>query len=107
MMGSALFGGECAITKTSGCVLLMTDKEAKAEKPSDCINCAKCAGVCPMNLMPMFIDRYAQLQDAENAKKYGAMSCMECGCCAYVCPAKRTLVQSMKLAKKVIKEAKK
>lgn len=107
MMGSALSGGECAITKTSGCVLLMTDKEVSNQSPSDCINCAKCASVCPMNLMPMFIDRYAQLKDVEGVTKYGAMSCMECGCCAYVCPAKRTLVQSMKLAKKLIKEAKK
>jgi len=107
MMGTALSGGECAITKTSGCVLLMTDGEVDESEPTSCINCARCAGVCPMNLMPMYIDKYAQLKDAENAKKYGANSCMECGCCAYVCPAKRTLVQSMRLAKKLIKEAKK
>ena len=37
-------------------------------------------------------------------KRCGAPSCIGCGCCSYVCPAKRYLAQSVKLAKKIIKE---
>jgi len=29
---------------------------------------------------------------------------MECGCCSYVCPAKRNLVTSNKMAKKLLRE---
>ena len=37
-------------------------------------------------------------------KRYGAMDCIECGSCAYICPAKRRLMESIRLAKKKIKE---
>ena len=33
----------------------------------------------------------------------GLNSCIECGSCTYVCPAKRTLVQSFRLAKKQLR----
>ena len=59
-----------------------------------------------MNLMPMYIDAYALRGDFTSAKKYGALDCMECGCCAYTCPAKRPIVQSVRLAKRKIKELK-
>jgi len=58
-----------------------------------------------MDLMPMYIDAYALRGDYKNAEKYGAMNCIECGCCAYSCPAKRPIVQSVRLAKRMIREA--
>lgn len=81
----------------------MTDKEAFTGKPSPCINCAKCADVCPMRLMPMYMDLYSRAGDLDSAVKYGLSSCIECGCCTYICPAKRTLVQSFRLAKKQLR----
>jgi electron transport complex protein RnfC len=54
----------------------------------------------------MYIESFALSEDFENAKKYGAMNCIECGSCAYNCPAKRSLVQSISMAKSKIKELK-
>ena len=56
-----------------------------------------------MRLMPMYIDGSTLAGDLPGAKRYGALHCIECGCCAYSCPAKRPLVQSIRLAKKLIK----
>ncbi len=104
MMGIALYGYDYSVTKTSGAILFLDEKEANIAKPAPCINCAKCARACPMNLMPMYIDIYTLRGDYATAKKYGATNCIECGCCAYTCPSKRPIVQSVKLAKRKIKE---
>ncbi len=90
---------------TSSLLFLTKEEVAEGDKPiSACINCASCASHCPMRLMPMFIERAVDAEDAAAAKKLHAMSCLECGCCAYVCPARRPLVTSMRRAKKMIKE---
>ena len=90
---------------TSSLLFLNDDEVSDGDKPiSACINCASCASACPMHLMPMFIERAVEAEDAEEAKKHHALSCLECGCCAYVCPACRPLVTSMRRAKKLIKE---
>jgi electron transport complex protein RnfC len=54
----------------------------------------------------MFIDANVQHERFAEAKRYGALACIECGCCAYICPAKRPLVQSIRVAKKIIREKK-
>ena len=106
MMGIAISNLNMCVAKGSSSLLLLSEDEIRATEPSACINCARCQMACPMNLMPMFIDAYALGKEWSLAKKYGAMSCIECGCCTYVCPAKRPLVQSIKLAKKYIRENK-
>lgn len=100
MTGVAVDHLDYATTKTTGCLLFLTDEEAFTGNPMPCIKCGKCARVCPMRLMPMYIDAYALVGDATMAVKYGARDCIECGCCTYTCPAKRPLVQSIRLAKK-------
>ncbi len=104
MMGFALSDTEYSVTKTSGALLFLSDRDANTDSPQPCINCSKCAKVCPMNLMPMYIDAYTLRGDYAAAKKYGALNCIECGCCAYTCPAKRPIVQSVKLCKKKLRE---
>ncbi len=103
MMGFAFLDENISTTKTSGCLLLLSEKEAFVTEPQPCINCGRCAKACPMKLMPMYIDRYALSKEYDLANKYGAMNCIECGCCSFVCPAKRTLVQSIKIAKNKIR----
>ena len=105
MMGGAAAGPDFSVTKTSGCLLLLTADAAFTGAPGPCINCAGCSKACPMSLMPMYIDACILHGDLDGAEKYGAKHCIECGCCAYVCPAKRPLVQSIRLAKKKLREA--
>ena len=106
MMGFAVSGAEYSATKTTGCVLLLTNAEAETTTPGPCINCGRCQRVCPMRLMPMFMDAHSQNGDLDGAVKYGLNACIECGSCSFVCPAKRTLVQSFKLAKRKLRERK-
>ncbi len=104
MMGTAAFDLHVAVAKATSSVLFLTEKEINTRKASPCINCGRCARVCPMYLMPMYIDACTIAGDYKGAKKYGAKNCIECGCCAYVCPAKRPLVQSIRLAKRIVRE---
>ena len=106
MMGFAQADLRPSTGKGTSSLLFLSDEEiSDGDKPiSACINCASCAAHCPMRLMPMFIERAVEDEDASRAKKLHALSCLECGCCAYVCPACRPLVQSMRRAKKLIKE---
>ena len=106
MMGFSLVDTDVSTTKTDSGFLALTDKEASTVLPTNCINCGKCASVCPMRLMPMYIDFYATVGDFDEAVRYGAMNCFECGTCAYVCPAKRPIVQSVRLTKMKMKERK-
>ncbi len=103
MMGASQFSLDRATTKATSSILFLADEEISTASASVCINCGKCAKACPMNLMPMYIDGNTLSGDYETAKKYGAMDCMECGCCSFTCPAKRPLVQSIRLAKKMIR----
>lgn len=106
MMGRALGTVNQFARKTDSGFLALINGETDMSKPTNCINCATCAKNCPMRLMPMYIESYALAGDYANAEKYGAMNCIECGSCAYNCPAKRALVQSIRKAKTMIKEAK-
>jgi electron transport complex protein RnfC len=106
MMGLSVYNTDVAVCKSTSSILFLTKQEINNHPGAPCINCGRCAAVCPMFLMPMFIDAYTLKGDYKNAKKYGAEACIECGCCAYICPAKRPLVQSIRLAKKTVREKK-
>ena len=106
MMGKAMMNTTAFTRKTDSGFLFLTDKEASSAQSTNCINCGVCAQNCPMRLAPMYIERATLSGDYAQAEKYGAMNCIECGSCAYNCPAKRSLVQSMQMAKSKIKEMK-
>ena len=106
-MGFAVVDTSISTTKTTGSLLALTEKETNLDKPTNCINCGRCAKACPMSLMPMYMDFYTLAGDYDTAVKYGVMNCFECGSCAYVCPARRQIVQSVRLCKKKLRERKK
>ncbi len=100
MTGVALADYAIYTHKTTSGILLMTDTEASADEPTPCLNCGKCADVCPMHLMPMNTAFYSSAGDMESAVKYGkTASCIECGACEYICPAKRPLIQAIRKTK--------
>lgn len=104
MMGFAQADLSASVTKGTSSLLFLTADEVNTASPDPCINCTACSHVCPMNLMPMFIDSYTISKEYELVKRYHVMNCIECGSCSYICPAKRPLLQSIRLAKKQIKE---
>lgn len=107
MTGVATASYDLYTHKTTSGVLLLTEKEANNEEPTPCLNCGKCADVCPMHLMPMQTAFYANAGDYENAAKLGnTMACIECGACAYICPARRPLIQAIRKTKAVLRNKK-
>ncbi len=105
MMGVTLRDEELPVLKQNNAILALAEEDAVLPAPSACIRCGKCVGVCPMRLTPPAISAAFNAKDAEALEKRGVMVCMECGSCAFVCPANRPIVQMMRLAKDVVRNA--
>jgi Na+-translocating ferredoxin:NAD+ oxidoreductase subunit C len=99
MMGVAQNSVDIPIIKSSSGILVFNEKSAKYEARGNCIRCGKCVRACPMNLIPSFINTYAEQEMWDRIKKFNVEDCIECGCCSYVCPSKLPIVQSVKWAK--------
>lgn len=105
MMGVSLLSSNYYTRKSDSGLLALTREEIDIDSPTPCINCGKCAAVCPMHLLPMTIDFYTLAGDYDKAAKLGGVNdCISCGCCSFVCPAKRALIQSITLCKQKLCE---
>lgn len=71
-----------------------------------CINCGGCVDVCPVNLQPQLIGRYAEFGLFDRTEELAIENCIECGLCAYVCTGRRPLLQWIRLAKKELEKQK-
>lgn len=105
MMGTALVNTDVPILKSNNALLAFADSTVTNKKEKACIHCGRCADACPMSLIPTTIEKFALRKDAEALTAAGVGVCMECGSCAYSCPAGKPLVQYMRLAKEVVREA--
>lgn len=104
MMGVAQFSMDLPITKQTNAITILSAAQSLPEE-SPCIRCGSCVTACPMSLLPVQIERCTRNKDVEGLRKLNVSACMECGCCAFVCPAGRRLVQTMKQAKQMEREA--
>lgn len=104
MMGLAVISTDIPVMKQNNAILAFSQKDS-LKKETDCINCGRCAAACPLSLRPGLIARLSRTGDADKLKSVGADVCMECGSCAFSCPAGKPLVQNMRLAKSIIREA--
>jgi electron transport complex protein RnfC len=93
MMGFAIPSLEASVGKGSSGLVILDRKEASSIEERDCLRCARCIDVCPMNLMPTLIVSYVKVGDLDSAVKMGLNDCIKCGSCSYVCPAHIRLVQ--------------
>ena len=105
MMGVAIPHTDIPIVKITSAALAFSGKDAGTPEATACIRCGRCVTVCPMGLMPPFIENAFELKKPELLRKFKVNMCAECACCAYTCPAKRPLVQVMTLAKTMLKDA--
>ncbi len=101
MMGFALFGLDVPSTKTATALLALSRDEVSAMEPGPCINCGRCAEVCPGRILPSRLAYYAEHFDEDAFVKNYGMECCECGCCSFVCPAKRPLTQQIKSMRRI------
>lgn len=100
MTGFAHWDAQMPVTRSTGAVILLSDSFGRRnrEEPS-CIRCGKCADACPMQLLPLYIARYAAVGKYDKAIRMGAMNCVECGSCTYACPAGMEITQLIRTVK--------
>jgi len=99
MMGIAQYSLETSIIKNTNAILALDKIEGDLPPESACIRCGRCVEVCPMNLLPVDLNRLVMAGKYEELEKLHVLDCIECGSCSYACPAKRHLVQSIRLGK--------
>ena len=100
MTGFAHWDAQMPVTRSTGAVILLSDSFGRRnrEEPS-CIRCGKCADACPMQLLPLYIARYAAAGKYDKAIRMGALNCGECGSCTYACPAGVEITQLIRTVK--------
>lgn len=108
MMGIGQYSVDVPVIKGTNAVLALTGKDNIFDDEPTCIRCGKCVSVCPMNLMPIYINMYANKGRLDECERYRVLDCIECGCCSYSCPGRLHLVQAFRKAKQeIIAEKKK
>ena len=105
MMGTALYSDELPVLKNNNALLALADSASLSQPTTACIRCSSCINACPLELMPTVIEHDYKKGDIPALQKDKVMLCMECGSCSYVCPAKRPLLETNRLAKKLVRKA--
>jgi electron transport complex protein RnfC len=103
MMGQPMPRPDVPVVKATNCILVKSDELfPPLPPPLPCIRCTRCADVCPADLQPQDLYRFARAQDFGRAQEYHLFDCIECGCCNYVCPSHIPLVDFYRYAKSEI-----
>ncbi|MCL2299681.1 MAG: electron transport complex subunit RsxC [Firmicutes bacterium] len=103
MMGAAAPDLDAILCKCNNAVLLFDQEQAAYKPEAACIRCGACLRGCPMRLQPFRLEQAYDARDAQALQELYAEACIECGCCSYVCPAGRSLVQSIRMGKRLLK----
>ncbi len=103
MMGFDLPDTDVPIIKSSnGIICVDTDQTQEVA----CIKCGRCVDVCPMELSPLYFQKYANEENWQGMLDLNVRDCIECRCCEFICSSKIPLVSKIKAGKKAIMEMK-
>lgn len=106
MMGQAQISLDIPVVKGTSALLAFSRDMTVYDESAACMRCGKCVKACPMHLMPLYLNMYAQLGDWEMCEKYHILDCIECGACSYLCPGRQHPVQNLRVAKQKVLELK-
>lgn len=101
MMGSNVRNDDIPMTHTTTSFMVNNHVEFQEEP---CVRCASCVYSCPVALKPVQIMNAYKQKDKEMLKTLKVDYCISCGLCSYVCPSKIPLTDTMKSAKKLIRQ---
>jgi len=100
MMGMPMPNLDVPVVKATNCILVQSaELFPPLPQALPCIRCTRCADVCPAELQPQELFRFAKAGDFGRAQEYHLFDCIECGCCSYVCPSHIPLVDFYRYAK--------
>ena len=103
MMGMPMPNLKVPVVKATNCILVKSPEHFPHHpRALPCIRCTRCADVCPAELQPQELFRFAKTGDFGRAQEYHLFDCIECGCCSYVCPSHIPLVDFYRYAKSEI-----
>ncbi len=106
MMGLALMDPELPVLKQNNAIVALAEEDVRETPTSTCIRCGRCVDACPMCLLPTSITKAYAAGDVDQLKSLSTMTCMECGCCTFSCPAHRPILQTIRMAKDILRNAK-
>ena len=106
MMGQALMTEEMPVLKQNNAILALAEEDTAEHLSTPCIRCGRCVDACPMRLMPTAITKAYKTGNTQELNKLNTMTCMECGCCSFSCPAFRPLLQTIRMAKSLLRSKK-
>ncbi len=104
MMGVAQADLKVPVIKATSGILCLSERSVTALHQFPCIQCGNCLHACPMGLIPTRIARLAEIENYEDAERFGILNCIECGSCAFVCPSRIPLVHWMRVGKLRVNE---
>ena len=99
MTGVCVPNDQMPVFKSTGGIVVLSEKEARSKDESPCIHCGRCVAACPIGLNPYQMKVAADKSDFAAAEKLHVMDCILCGSCAYQCPSRRWLTPSFKFCK--------
>lgn len=106
MMGLALMNDELPLLKQNNAILALAEEDVTEIPASTCIRCGRCVDACPMQLLPTSITKAYYAGNTDELKRLSTMNCMECGCCSFSCPAHRPILQTIRMAKDILRATK-
>ena len=105
MMGFSLASDAVPVVKATNNILVM-QRQTIPQTPGyhdECIRCAQCVNVCPVELLPQQLYWQTRAKNYDRSEEYHLFDCIECGCCSAVCPSQIPLVQYYRAAKSEIR----
>lgn len=106
MMGLSMMDPNLPVLKQNNAIVALAEEDVQEIPAGTCIRCGRCVDACPMRLLPTSITKAYKTKNVEELRRLSTMNCMECGCCTYSCPAHRPILQTIRMAKDVLRTAK-
>ncbi len=99
MEGYVLSSLDVPITSAVNALTSVLDDEDRVGSSRECIRCGRCVDVCPSELMPLYIYKYALKGNYDKCYALNVSDCIECGACMFECPCELELTYTFQSVK--------